>query len=95
MLNGTIQNGLASRTSQIFQSFGYEIQKVGNADTIYEKTEIIDNKGDLPSAQRLAKIIRCNNVSSRPVVEEGIEEIIAADITIIIGKDFDGRYCKE
>ncbi|MBN2508736.1 MAG: LCP family protein [Spirochaetales bacterium] len=95
VLNGTNQNGLATRTSQIFQSFGYEIKNIGNAETIYEKTTVIDRKGDVPAAQRLAKIIQCSNVVSETPAEDAQEEINATDITIIIGKDFDGRYCKE
>ena len=96
ILNGTNRNGLASRTSQIFQSFGYEVKAIGNADSVYEKTVIIDHRGDLPNAQRLAKIIHCTNIQSDSQEEAlaDVEEISPTDITIILGKDFDGRYCK-
>ena len=35
--NGAAVNGLASRTSQLYQSFGYDVARVGNAKEDYEK----------------------------------------------------------
>ena len=92
ILNGTAVNGLASRTSQVFQSFGYDVAHIGNNDdNAVEKTIVIDNRGDIIQAQRVASIIKCSNVESSEF--DGILDEI--DLTIILGKDFDGRYCKE
>ncbi len=102
ILNGTAVNGLAARTSQVFQSFGYDVAHIGNYDdNAIEKTYVIDRNGDISQAQRIASIIKCTQVKSMSDVPEGLdlpdtasggEEI---DLTIILGKDFDGRYCKE
>jgi len=100
LLNGTSRNGLAGRTSQVFRSYGYDVARVGNAEEQeYEKTIVIDWSGDISAAQQIAGIIQCKNVESRvkdankaPTTAPGVDVI---DVTIILGKDFDGRYCKE
>lgn len=92
ILNGTAVAGLARRAASVFQSYGYEIVALGNADNAeYLNTVVLDRKGRLESAQKAAELIRCQRVYSR-MVEEGGD--MAIDVTIILGKDFDGRYCK-
>jgi anionic cell wall polymer biosynthesis LytR-Cps2A-Psr (LCP) family protein len=92
VLNGTSVGGLARRAANVFQSFGYDIVSVANADNQdYQKTVVLDRKGRLEVAQRVADLIRCQRVYSR--LEETGDMTI--DITIILGTDFDGRYCKE
>ena len=100
LLNGTTRNGLAGRTSQVFKSFGYDVARVGNATTQdYEKTLVIDWTGDISAAQQVANVIQCKNVETR--AREAVDAQAATpgvdviDVTIILGKDFDGRYCKE
>jgi hypothetical protein len=91
VLNGTNVTGLARRAANVFQSFGYEIAIVGNADNPdYLKTVVLDRKGRIDSAERLAQLIRCERVYTR------MEELadLTVDVTVILGKDFDGRYCK-
>jgi len=102
ILNGTPVNGLASRTSQVFQSFGYDIAHIGNYEANdVEKTFVIDKSGDIVQAQRVASIIHCSNVESSVESAGEYDDIFAgepgedADLVIILGKDFDGRYCKE
>lgn len=94
ILNGTSTNGLAARTSQIFQSFGYDIARIGNTEgEIAERTEVIDRRGDIAQAQRVAAVIKCMAVRTELVPESaGAEE--SFDVTVILGGDFDGRYCK-
>ena len=94
ILNGTSVNGLASRTSQVFQSFGYDVAHIGNhEENDIEKTYVIDRRGDIVQAQRVASIIQCSNVESQTgIPEESFADDI--DLVIILGKDFDGRYCK-
>ena len=92
VLNGTTVTGLAGRAANVFQSFGYEIVAVGNADNQdYLKTVILDRKGRIDAAERVAKLIRCERAYTR--MEEGAD--LAVDVTVILGKDFDGRYCKK
>jgi anionic cell wall polymer biosynthesis LytR-Cps2A-Psr (LCP) family protein len=92
VLNGTNVGGLARRAANVFQSFGYEVVSVANADNPdYQKTVVLDRKGRLEVAQRIGDLIRCQRVYSR--LEETGD--MSVDVTIILGTDFDGRYCKE
>ncbi len=92
VLNGTSVGGLARRAANVFQSFGYDIVSVANADNAeYQRTVVLDRKGRLDAAQRVANLIHCQRVYSR-LEETGDMSI---DVTIILGTDFDGRYCKE
>jgi polyisoprenyl-teichoic acid--peptidoglycan teichoic acid transferase len=98
ILNATEQSGLAGRTSQVFKSFGYDIVRIANfdKDEEFEKTIVISRNGDRISAEKVAEIIHCKEISYFPDqyfdndLKTGDSEII-----IILGKDFDGRYCKE
>jgi anionic cell wall polymer biosynthesis LytR-Cps2A-Psr (LCP) family protein len=89
ILNGTNQDGLAKRTKVLFESFGFEILSIRNAEhDQYLNTLILDRKGKIESAERAAKVIRCERIYTK--IETGVN----VDITLILGKDFDGRYCK-
>ena len=91
ILNGTPVPGLARRAASVFQSYGYEVVSVGNADNSeYLNTVVLDRKGRLEAAQKAAELIRCQRVYSR--LAAGGDQTI--DVTIILGKDFDGRYIK-
>ena len=94
ILNGTDIDGLASRTAQVLKSFGYKISGIGDATRTdgneYENTVILDRKGDPDGAKGLADLIKCKRWYSE--TDETLDDTI--DITIILGKDFDGRYVK-
>jgi hypothetical protein len=90
--NGTDIAGLASRTAQLFLSYGYKISAYKNADTDdYENTIVIDRKGNPAAAKRVASLIRCDRIHQ--VQEDTPDDTV--DVIIIIGKDFDGRYVKK
>ena len=92
VLNGTGTTGLASRARDVFQSYNLEVFAPGNADNDqYLKTVVLDRKGNIENARKVADIIRCANVYSRPEAE--MDQ--AVDVTVIVGKDFDGRYCTQ
>ena len=92
VLNGTDIPKRAANTADIYRRFGYNIQTIGNAgNDEYEKTIVIDRKGNLEAAKQAADIIKCDNVITQ--IDQDINEVI--DITIILGKDFDGQYCKQ
>ncbi|MBT3275141.1 MAG: LCP family protein [Spirochaetales bacterium] len=97
VLNGTEKQGMASRTKQLFVNFGYEVERIGNAEKDdYEKTVVISRTADLTAAQTIAELIRCNNVEQQQTLEVDTDsDVITIDVTVILGKDFDGRYCKE
>jgi polyisoprenyl-teichoic acid--peptidoglycan teichoic acid transferase len=91
VLNGTAVDGLAYKAKLVFQSFDFVVLSPSNADNDqYAATVVLDRKGKLESAKRVAEVIKCRNVYSRtdPKTDQSV------DVTVIIGKDFDGRYCK-
>ena len=104
ILNGTNIPGMASRTAHFFTNLGFDVVSTKNADrNNYEKTVVIVKGSNPASANKVAGIIRCNNIESgnekQPVAITGEDNTIFSsagqiDATVILGKDFDGRYCK-
>lgn len=94
VLNGTNNQGLARKTAELLQGFGYDTVKVGNADrTNYDATIIISRTGDSKAARLLAEVIRCESISSDARAAEGdIGFDDGVDFTLIIGRDFNGRF---
>jgi anionic cell wall polymer biosynthesis LytR-Cps2A-Psr (LCP) family protein len=100
VLNGTSANGLAGRTAELLRGFGYDVISIGNANSDnVEKTEIIDRSGFTDAANAFGDIIRCGNIRPEsPMVENPEAEPefqnfeYRSDFTLIIGRDFDGRY---
>lgn len=94
ILNGTDVNGLASRTSQVLKSFGYKIAGTDNANRTdgkeFENTVVLDRKGNPGAAEGLAALIKCERWYSE--ADASLDDTI--DITLILGKDFNGRYVK-
>jgi anionic cell wall polymer biosynthesis LytR-Cps2A-Psr (LCP) family protein len=92
ILNGTPTKGLAKKAAEIFQSFGYDVVSIDNADKEdYEQTQIIDRFSNADAAKNIATVIRCSSTSRRAAAQgEAV-----ADFTIILGKDFNGRYCSK
>ena len=92
VLNGTTVSGLAGRTAQLFMNYGYDTSLVGNAPSNDEEfTRILAEAKNLEKAQRLAGIVRCTRID---ILENPDTAENPADLTIILGKDFDGRYCR-
>jgi anionic cell wall polymer biosynthesis LytR-Cps2A-Psr (LCP) family protein len=100
VLNGTSTNGLAGKTAELLQGFGYDVISIGNADNSgYENTVVIDHFGYEDKVQDFASIIRCDNILFEAVSLENPELDMnlrnydyQSDFTLIIGRDFDGRY---
>ncbi len=87
ILNGTSVGGLANRTSMTYRSYGYNVTAVGNAENgDVEETSVIGHRNDLSILEKVAGLIKCRNISTDGETE--------GTITIILGKDFDGRQCK-
>jgi len=92
ILNGTNLTGLASRTAQLYKSFGFEIAAVANAElNNYSRTIVLDRRGNPEAVKQVAELIRCEQIHSQ--IDENRDETV--DVTVILGKDFDGRYVKE
>jgi anionic cell wall polymer biosynthesis LytR-Cps2A-Psr (LCP) family protein len=96
ILNGTPTSGLARRTSELIQGFGYDVITVGNADNNdYAFTEIIDRSGISELGDTFAGIIQCGNITRELYNPEELDSQsmeYKADFTLIIGRDFNGRY---
>ncbi|MDR0402271.1 MAG: LCP family protein [Treponema sp.] len=99
VLNGTPTTGLASRTADLIRGFRYDVVSTGNADrNDYEKTEIIDRTGYEDVVAVFADTINCENIryESRIPEEDGGPALrnmdYGADFTLIIGRDFNGRF---
>jgi len=90
VLNGTEVQGLAKRAAEIFQSFGYDVTTVGNADrNDYASTRVLDRFSNAEAAKSIAGVIKCLDVAQE--APERVDD--SADFTIVLGKDFNGRYC--
>ena len=95
VLNGTATSGLARRTAELYQGFGYDVVRVANAPSSnYEETLIIDRIGSSTVASAVAQAIHCTNIETAPVDDESAASTAdyTVDFTIILGSDFNGRY---
>ena len=100
--NGTGIPGLAGRTSHFFNNLGYNVVSIKNADrNDYEKTTIITDSNNALSAQKVASLIRCANIENMELdnsasdnAERDFRAAEMIDVILILGKDFDGRYCR-
>ncbi len=91
ILNGTASSGLAQKTADIYESFGYEIVSIGNAASQdIAKTQIQYRFNYEAAASMVANVIRCENIVSG---DPELNSSAPADFVIILGRDFDGRYC--
>ncbi|MCL2412283.1 MAG: LCP family protein [Treponema sp.] len=99
VLNGTTVAGLAGRTAEMLRSFGYDVISIGNADrNTHESTVVIHRSGDETLVRDFADLIRARNIRSEIFAHDGEEGIYIqsvenrADITLILGRNFDGRF---
>jgi hypothetical protein len=91
VLNGTSTPGLATRARELFQSYDLEVMAPNNADNDqYQNTVVLDRRGTMDNAKKVADIIHCTRIESRP--DPQLDP--AVDVTVILGKDFDGRTVK-
>ncbi len=89
ILNGTRANGLAARTRSLYENFGFEVIRIGNAETDdYEKTVIVNRSGTVADARKVGSLIQAENITT----EQPLEKYPEIDITIILGSDFNGWH---
>lgn len=98
VLNGTPSIGLARNTAELLKGFGYDVLSYGNADrNDYEKTQIINRSKYDEVAQALGTVIKCNMIvkeTNSDTLDATQDFSYKADFTLIIGKDFNGRYVR-
>ena len=88
LLNGTDIVGFANRTKHYLESFGFKINEIGNAEEQdYKKTTIIIQNSEL-KALKLAELIRCTHIKKGETTNSSV------DVTLILGRDFDGKLVK-
>lgn len=95
--NGTTVQGLARNTAVLLQGAGYDVLSTVNADrNDYEKTVIINHIGNAEVAKNIGDFIHCKDIIDEEIVSEKDAENASfnVDFTIILGRDFDGRYVK-
>lgn len=94
--NGTAKQGLARNTGVILQGAGYNVLSMVNAESQdVEETCIIDHIGNEEDAKILADFIQCEKIITEEVRDDDELEVNSlVDFTIILGKDFDGRYVR-
>ena len=93
--NGTTTQGLARNTAILFQNASYDVLSPVNAPrNDYEETVIIDHFGNNDVAKIVGDFIHCTNIREATPEEEAESSSLDAgvDFTIILGRDFDGRY---
>ena len=93
--NGTTTQGLARNTAALLKS--YDVLSTVNAErNDWEKTLIINHIGNAEIARNLGDFIHCTNIVDEEIKpdSDGSESNSNVDFTIILGKDFDGRYVK-
>lgn len=94
ILNGTDLPGIARKAKDLYVNYGFEVVRFGNASTTtQDRTQVIDRRGNLAVAERTAKIIKCESISTQ-LVAQGADPASEVDVTIMLGKDFDGWYVK-
>jgi anionic cell wall polymer biosynthesis LytR-Cps2A-Psr (LCP) family protein len=90
ILNGTPTQGLAKKAAEIFQSFGYDVVSVGNAERDdYGATRVLDRFSNAEASKSIAGVIKCQDIAAAAPAKADN----SADFTIILGRDFNGRYC--
>jgi len=98
--NGTTVQGLARNTAILFQNASYDVLSAINADSNdYEHTVIIDHVGNEEVARLIGDFIHCDNIKGADEPEK-LEVLTSdteakVDYTIILGRDFDGRYVRK
>jgi polyisoprenyl-teichoic acid--peptidoglycan teichoic acid transferase len=95
--NGTTEQGLAHNAAILFQNASYDVLSAINADSVdCEETVIIDHIGNKDIAKMVGDFIHCTNIKEEEVKPDvaGNDSAADVDFTIILGKDFDGRYVR-
>ncbi len=91
--NGTVTKGAATNATFLLKGLGnYDVLPASDADrSDYEHTVIINHMQSPTSdaLNMLANFISCKNMEHRPSKDES-----GADFTIILGRDWDGRYVR-
>jgi hypothetical protein len=96
ILNGTLRNGLASRTQALYEGYGFNVVAIGNApEQDRDQTVVLSHGDTTTAAQQVAEVIRAQQVNQQeepPVTAGDYNGTI--DVTLILGEDFEGTYVR-
>ena len=91
ILNGTKIQGLAHNTQILLQGAAFEVLDIGNVDgDEVDETYIIDHIGQPDAAKSIGDVIHCTKIEEE-VLKDG-EDVSNVDFTLVLGKNFDGRW---
>ena len=88
ILNGTDIAGFAVRTKRYLSTFGFDILEIGNAQNEAEYTVVIMRTQE-QKATKLAELINCKRVIQGEAYPDK-----KIDVTLILGRDFNGKMVK-
>ncbi|HPO50815.1 MAG TPA: LytR C-terminal domain-containing protein, partial [Spirochaetota bacterium] len=89
ILNGTEIVGFALRAKKYLETFGIDVLEIGNAEIDnYQNTVIITRTTD-QKATKFADLIKCRKIVRGDEIPNK-----KIDLTLILGKDFDGQVVK-
>lgn len=94
ILNGTSIKGLAHNTKILLQGAAFEVLDIGNVegDKEVEHTYIIDHIGQRDAAKGIGEFIHCSKIVEEEIKNGDNENVSNVDFTLVLGKDFDGRW---
>lgn len=84
VLNGSRTAGAASRFADVLRQQGYQIVRVGNADTI-KRTQLVDRINDPKATAPLQQLVAMRGT---PEVRKDETKGTDADITIVLGENY-------
>lgn len=92
ILNGTKTQGLAHNTQILLQGAAFEVLDIANTkgEDEIEETYIIDHIGQPEVAKNIGDFIHCTKIEEE-AIKEG-DEVSNVDFTLVLGKNFDGRW---
>ena len=91
ILNGTKIQGLAHNTQILLQGAAFEVLDIGNVDgDEVDETYIIDHIGQPNAKKSIGDFIHCTKIEEE-VLKDG-EDVSNVDFTLVLGKNFDGRW---
>jgi len=82
VLNGSGISGAAIKVADRLKQAGFAVTRTSNAPNFsYSRCQIINHKGKAAPAQRIAKLLNCDDVREEAAAD-------GADFTVIVGRDF-------
>ncbi len=84
VLNGSGVVGMANKVADQLKKAGFEVTRTSNAPNFkYDQSCIITHKGKTEPVQRIAKLLKCDDIREDVPHAPG-----AADVTVIVGRNY-------